>query len=169
MPRKRSRGFGHARKSENSLANQCNRQDGRRTSGRADKKEADDARQYRDDTRCGGERGLPVSRSGLFQDEFLQCQIRHRLMETRVLRLKLLEPLYLVAPAILLVIVSYDRTASAIDRLCASRTSTCRNLATISWGLCLFLAIPNPPSVTKAILQGGSLFRGRPKPVSTCR
>ena len=54
--------------------------------------------------RCGGERGLPVSRSGLFQDQFLKRQIRHRLAQTRILRLELLEPLYLVAlqPALFL-------------------------------------------------------------------
>src|SRR5664279_5313616 len=36
-------------------------------------------------------------------------------------------------------------------------------LATISSGLCLFLGISNPPSATKAILQGGSLFRRKAK------
>ena len=35
--------------------------------------------------RRGGERGLPVSRSDLFQDQFLKRQIRHRLAQMRIL------------------------------------------------------------------------------------
>src|SRR5512136_883338 len=51
--------------------------------------------------------------------------------------------------------------ASATDCPCVVSTSTCRSFATISSGLCRFLPISNPPSGSKAILHGGSLFSGQ--------
>ncbi len=47
--------------------------------------------------RHGGGRGLPVSRRGLLQDQLLQHQIRHRLANPGILRLKILQPFDLIA------------------------------------------------------------------------
>src|ERR1700730_14074655 len=101
---------------------------------------------WRAQRRGGGERGLPVSRCSLFQDQFLQRQIRYRLAKPRVFRLKLLEPLDLVAlqPATFLVtsVTPIGRTASATDRPCDVRTSTCRNLPQLGDDLLGFMPFP---------------------------
>ena len=51
--------------------------------------------------------------------------------------------------------------AFAIDLPCALKTSTCRSFVTISSAVCLFLGILKIPIGSKAISQGGSLFRGQ--------
>jgi hypothetical protein len=51
--------------------------------------------------------------------------------------------------------------ASATGRPCAVKTSSSRNLATISAGLCLFLLILLSSIGSKTIHQGGPLFRGQ--------
>jgi hypothetical protein len=56
-----------------------------------------------------------------------------------------------------------ERIASATDRSCAVSTSTCRSLATISSGLCLFLDIDPSSSWLRVIPQGGPLLRGKTK------
>jgi hypothetical protein len=60
-----------------------------------------------------------------------------------------------------------ERIASATVRPCAVSTSTCRSLATISSGLCLFLDIDPSSSWLRAIPQGGPLLRGQTKMVGT--
>src|ERR1700730_3009196 len=55
-----------------------------------------------------------------------------------------------------------NRTASATDRPCAARTSTCRNLATISSGLCLFLAIRILLRLQKPYFREDHFSGGRP-------
>src|ERR671911_1403366 len=54
-----------------------------------------------------------------------------------------------------------ERIASATIRPCAVSTSTCRSLATISSGLCLFLNIDPSSKWLRAIPQGGPLLRGQ--------
>ena len=56
-----------------------------------------------------------------------------------------------------------ERIASATVRPCAVSPSTCRSLATISSGLCLFLDIGLSSTWPKAIPQGGPLLRGQTK------
>src|ERR1700730_6070197 len=55
-----------------------------------------------------------------------------------------------------------NRTASATDRPCAARTSTCRNLATISSSLCLFLAIRILLRLQKPYFREDHFSGGRP-------
>src|SRR5215213_8403442 len=51
-----------------------------------------------------------------------------------------------------------ERIASATLRPCETNTSTCRNWATISSGLCLFLDIDPSSKWLRAIPQGGPLL-----------
>ncbi|XDA97061.1 GNAT family N-acetyltransferase [Sulfitobacter sp. LCG007] len=55
-----------------------------------------------------------------------------------------------------------DRSASATDRPCDTRTSTCLSFATISSGLCLFCPIPCPPYGSKAYSRKDHFPGGRP-------
>src|SRR5690606_38349162 len=54
-----------------------------------------------------------------------------------------------------------ERIASATVRPCAVSTSTCRSFATVSSAVCLFLLILSSSFGSKAIHQGGPLFRGQ--------
>src|SRR5262249_36188769 len=98
----------------------------------------------------GDARGLEVSPGGVLQNEFVQRQIRDRLAQPVVLELKVLQALHLLGlqPAELLAPPIIRHLAHPIWRIastmfwpCETRTSTCRNFATISSGLYRFLAI----------------------------
>ena len=57
-----------------------------------------------------------------------------------------------------------ERIASATDRRCAASASTCRSLATISSGLCLFLDIdPSSFGSREPYLREDRFSGGRPK------
>jgi hypothetical protein len=93
--------------------------------------------------RHGDARGLEVSPSSLLQNELIQRQTGNRL----VLKLKVLQALHLLGlqPTELLAppitsLTPIWRIASTMVWPCETRTSTCRNFATISSGLYRFLA-----------------------------
>jgi hypothetical protein len=92
-------------------------------------------------------RGLEVSPSSLLQNELIQRQIGNRLAQPAVLELKVLQafhllglqPTKLLAPPIIRHLATpIWRIASTIFWPCETRTSTCRNFATISSGLYRF-------------------------------
>src|SRR5262249_10170700 len=119
--------------------------------------------------RHGDARGLEVSPSSLLQNELIQRQIGNHLAQPAVLELKVLQALHLLdlqptellAPAIIRYsLTPIWRIASTLFWPCETRTSICRNLATISSGLYRFLAIAVLLDV-KDIPQVGPLQWGR--------
>jgi hypothetical protein len=113
--------------------------------------------------RHGDARGLEVSPSSLPQNELIQRQIGNPLAQPAVLELKVLQALHLlgIQPTELLTPPIIRHLAHPDLTDCdETRTSTCRNFATISSGLYRFFAITVLLDV-KDILQVGPFQWGR--------
>ena len=117
----------------------------------------------------GGVRGFAVSLCGLTKDLRLKRQVGLRTSQPGVLRLKLLQPLHVVAfqatvlvppPVVVTSITPIARIASASALPWPHRTSTCRSFATVSSAVCALLAVEI--LLGKTIPQDGPLQWGAP-------
>src|SRR5690606_1010571 len=117
-----------------------------------------------------GERGSEVSRSSLFQDQLLECQVRDRLAQPVILFLELLQPLHLVtlqatellAPPVIRKLRHADQTDRFSDRTTLRQQNI--DLAQLRhdlFGFVLLLGHSNVLLRLNSLLQGGPLFRGQ--------
>src|SRR5690606_909983 len=124
-----------------------------------------------------GERGSEVlhslpfgSRGSLFQDQLLECQVRHRLAQPVILFLKLFQALYLVtlqatellAPPVIRKLRHADQANRFSDRSALRQQNI--DLAQLRHDLfrsMLLLGHSNVLLRLNSLLQGGPLFRGQ--------
>src|SRR5690606_3350900 len=114
--------------------------------------------------------GSEVSRSSLFQDQLLECQVRDRLAQPVILFLELLQPLHLVtlqatellAPPVIRKLRHADQTDRFSDRTTLRQQNI--DLAQLRhdlFGFVLLLGHSNVLLRLNSLLQGGPLFRGQ--------